>query len=91
MVLWLPLDIHPSRVPIAILGCGLRPPMIPDAKFGVAKPIGCAISIERFAVCGEQPGRNLRRCARVRSGTAGSRPEAQLPKWRGQASSGGEG
>ena len=39
-VLLAALNVHSARIPVPVLGCRLRPPMGPDAKFGVLEPLG---------------------------------------------------
>jgi hypothetical protein len=42
------LDIHPARIPVAILGGGLRAPVVPDAKLRVTKLVWHLVGVERF-------------------------------------------
>src|SRR5512140_1698588 len=51
VVLILPaaLYIHVARVPVAVLGGGLRTPVSPDAELGVAVPIRHAVCFQGFA------------------------------------------
>src|ERR1700682_6657103 len=52
--------IHAARVPVAVLGGRLWPPVIPDAELRVAIPVRNAVSLERFAGGFEGPGFNAR-------------------------------
>src|SRR5271154_4213178 len=58
-VLFASLDIHVARVPVAIFNCGLRSPVSPDAKFGIAKPIGRLVGLQGFARRLISPGCDL--------------------------------
>src|SRR3954466_16098075 len=52
------LEVHEARVPVAMLGLALRPPMRPDAELGIAEPLGDPVARrERL------PGRSDRHCA----------------------------
>src|ERR1035437_9798512 len=48
LVLRAVLHVHVARIPISVLGGGLRSPMGPHAEFVVAEPLGNAVLLERF-------------------------------------------
>src|SRR5580698_11003598 len=54
-ILWSALDIHVAREPITILYAGLRSPMGPNAKLGIAEPLRNAVGVERSACPLEWP------------------------------------
>ena len=70
LVLGIALHVHLARVPVAVLGLALRPPVRPDAELRVAEPVGRLVLRKGF------PGRlefvfhlvlgnvGLKRCAR---------------------------
>ena len=79
LVLRLALDIHAPRIPVAILGRGLRPPVVPHAELGVGKPVRHVVRSERFARSFERTaarwrdsGAKARLCARRRDGHRGA-------------------
>src|ERR1700693_3625842 len=48
LVLRLPLNVHVSRIPIALFGHALRTPMRPDSKLRITKPIWAAVGLQRL-------------------------------------------
>ena len=45
---FLRLDIHVAGIPVALFRLALRPPMRPNAKLGVAEPLGKLVIGERL-------------------------------------------
>src|SRR5207248_733506 len=47
------LNIHVTRIPVALLRRPLRTPMRPNAEFSIAKPVGTPILFQRFPIAFE--------------------------------------
>src|SRR5271157_5781265 len=50
VVLRAALYVHAAGIPISLLGNALRAPMGPDTELRISKPVGSAISFQRFPV-----------------------------------------
>src|SRR5215467_4837444 len=48
VVLFVSLDVHTARVPIALFGNALRTPVVPYSKLSVPKPVRCSAAGERL-------------------------------------------
>src|SRR5208283_4139902 len=90
IVLPVTLDVHVSGVPISHLGGGLRPPVRPDAKLRVAKPLRTPVLLEGLPGRFKRSGRN-RVIGRGARRDVGGRKRAGTPKGGRQSGSGRDG
>src|SRR5882762_695900 len=72
LIVGMSLDVHVSRVPIALFGETLRAPVRPYAELRIPKPFGRAILFQRLPLRPERAGSDL----------AGGEGPGLFPNWR---------